>query len=107
VYIRGLNTDLKMLNPRGSLYLRFPLGGANAIHFNAHRVFHPHDIFTWANDRKSVHLLRFDFVDDRGDLHQNVDLKTADVKVNGGCGIYTFKKASSGITPRQRWNMQS
>jgi len=93
-HIKGFNNILKMLKPEGVLYISFPIGRANAIHFNAHRVFHPHDIFTWANDRKCVHLLRFDFVDDEGDLHQNVDLKTADVKVNGGCGIYTFKKAS-------------
>jgi hypothetical protein len=47
----------------------------------------------------SLHLLRFDFVDDAGDLHQNVDVKAVDVNVNCGCGIYTFKKSLPELIP--------
>src|SRR5689334_17182264 len=31
----------------GTLYLSFPIGSRNEIHFNAHRVFHPRDVFGW------------------------------------------------------------
>jgi hypothetical protein len=37
-------------------------------------------------------LERFDYVDDAGDLHQNVDIERATPRVRLGCGIYTFRK---------------
>ena len=94
-HIKGFNNILKMLKLDGALYISFPIGRANAIYFNAHRVFHPYDIFTWADEKNCLQLLRFDFVDDVGNLHQNIDLKTADLNVSCGCGIYTFKRLQS------------
>ena len=63
----------------------------NEVHFNAHRVFHPLDIFSWSAD-KSIELKRFDYVDDKGDIHKNVDLFKHDINVSYGCGIYSFTK---------------
>lgn len=79
-----------MLKPGGTFYVSFPIGSANEVHFNAHRVFHPKDIFTWAPNQLT--LDRFDYVDDLGDLHKNIDLLKFDPVVTYGCGIYTFKK---------------
>ena len=90
---KGFNNMLRMLNPNGTLYISFPIGNANAIHFNAHRVFHPKDIFTWSDQNNKPDLIRFDYVDDDGNLHQDVDLKSRDLDVTYGCGIYTFRKA--------------
>lgn len=89
-HIIGFNNLIEMLRPGGVLYISFPVGTANEVHFNAHRVFHPSDIFSWAPNR--VHLLRFDYVDDFGDLHKNVDILDEVPDVTFGCGIYTFRK---------------
>lgn len=91
-HIKGFNNILQMLKIDGTLYISFPIGKANETHFNAHRVFHPHDIFTWADRQNRIELLRFDYVDDVGMLHQNIDLQTLVLNMNYGCGIYTFKK---------------
>ena len=92
-HIKGFRNILRMLKPGGSLYISFPIGKANEVHFNAHRVFHPKDIFTWAEDESMLRMNRFDYVDDEGKLHQNVDLEADPVDVVFGCGIYTFQRA--------------
>jgi hypothetical protein len=91
-HIKGFNNLLRMLEHEGILYISFPIGKENAVHFNAHRVFHPTDILSWPHDGNQLELLRFDYVDDDGILHQNVDLRTQVLNVNHSCGIYTFRK---------------
>ena len=49
-HIKGFNNILRMLKPGGNLYMSFPIANHNEVHFNAHRVFHPQDIFTWVDD---------------------------------------------------------
>ncbi len=90
-YKRGFKNLLKMVQPNGYLYISFPIGKRNEVHFNAHRVFHPLDIFKWTED-SSIELKRFDYVDDKGVLHQSVDLFRQPIDVSWGCGIYTFQK---------------
>jgi Caenorhabditis protein of unknown function, DUF268 len=89
---KAFNNILRMLKTTGTLYVSFPIGKSNEVHFNAHRVFHPKDIFSWAEDGSSLRLERFDYVDDAGSLHQNVDMKNMKLDVSFGCGIYTFQK---------------
>ena len=89
-YIVGFNNLIEMLKPNGVLYISFPIGTTNEVHFNAHRVFQPKDIFSWAPNK--LNLLRFDYVDDIGDLHKNFDVLNNDLDVTYGCGIYTFRK---------------
>jgi hypothetical protein len=81
---------LNMLEPQGTLYISFPISSADEVYFNAHRVFHPRSIFTWT--QKKVKLIRFDYVDDNGDLKKDYDIINYDVDVKYGCGIYTFEK---------------
>ena len=89
-YIKGFKNLIAMLKPGGVLYISFPIGMRNEVHFNAHRVFHPKDIFSWVPNE--LDFLRFDYVDDKGDLHKDFDLQTSDLFITYGCGIYTFKK---------------
>jgi hypothetical protein len=90
-YQKGFTNLVTMLEDGGTLYMSFPIGRQNEVHFNAHRVFHPRDILSWQAST-ALKLLRFDYVDDAGNLHQNVDLLGREIDVSLGCGIYTFKK---------------
>jgi SAM-dependent methyltransferase len=92
-HLRGFSNIVRILRPGGTLYISFPIGKSNEVHFNAHRVFHPRDIFGWAPNGGSLELERFDFVDDRGRLHKEFDVKAADIDVSYGCGIYTFVRS--------------
>ena len=89
-YLLGWENLIRMLQPGGKLYISFPIGIRNEVHFNAHRVFHPRDIFSWSPDK--VRLLKFDYVDDKGNLNRDFDVMNQDLKVTYGCGIYTFIK---------------
>ena len=91
-HINGFNNIIKMLSSLGKLYISFPIGRRNEIHFNAHRVFHPKDILEWSEGSSSIILKRFDFVDDEGKLHLNKDIHKDCNDINYGCGIYTFEK---------------
>jgi SAM-dependent methyltransferase len=91
-HLKGFNNLIRMLKPGGTLYISFPIGRSNEVHFNAHRVFHPRDIFGWRVKQDCLKLERFDFVDDRGSLHLDFDVRAVDLDVAYGCGIYTFEK---------------
>lgn len=88
----GFRNIWRMVKPGGHLYIAFPIGESNEIHFNSHRVFHPRDIFTWISEVTKSNLQRFDFVDDFGSINKNVDLFARDLSVKHGCGIYTLRK---------------
>jgi hypothetical protein len=81
----------KMPKIGGTLYISFPIGTATRVCFNAHRVFHPREILDWpGHDR--LELIRFDYVDDNGELHVNFPLTDRVPVTTFGCGIYTFRK---------------
>ena len=42
-----------------------------------------------------MELIRFDYVDDMGDLHLNASIESTLGRLNNGCGIYTLKKLSN------------
>lgn len=89
-HIKGFQQIIKMLKSNGILYISFPIGKSNQVHFNAHRVFHPQNILTWFCDNQNLKIERFDYVDDRGYLHKDIDLFKDEIDVNYGCGIYTI-----------------
>ncbi|MEN9417535.1 MAG: hypothetical protein RI988_1155 [Pseudomonadota bacterium] len=96
---RGFNNLLRMLEPGGTLYVSFPIGRATEVHFNAHRVFHPTEVLTWADTPGAVELLHFDFVDDQGALHRDANPAGQLPPMSFGCGIYTLRKrAREGST---------
>jgi Caenorhabditis protein of unknown function, DUF268 len=92
-YRKGFENLCKMLKPSGTLYFSVPIG-VERIEFNAHRVFSIKTVLDLAQDR--LKLIDFSYVDDRGDLHQNLHL-TEEAVVNSfdlhyGCGIFEFQK---------------
>ena len=94
-HIKGINNLVSMLEENGKLYISFPIGKTDEVHFNAHRVFHPRSILKNHIIRSQMELIRFDYVDDLGDLHLNNKIESTLGKLNYGCGIYTFKKLSN------------
>lgn len=91
-HIKGFRNMLSMLKVGGRFYISFPIGKSNEVHFNAHRVFHPKDVLSWAIDPGAVTLKRFDYVDDAGKIHLDVNLESNMPNVVHGCGIYTLEK---------------
>jgi Caenorhabditis protein of unknown function, DUF268 len=91
-HIKGFRNMAKMLESNGIFYISFPIGNKNQVHFNAHRIFNPVEIFNWFEYENQFKLVRFDYVDDLGDLHLNVELETFNSKLKYGCGIYTLIK---------------
>lgn len=91
-HIKGIKNIMKLLEDHGSLYISFPITHEkNQVYFNAHRVFNFKDIFTWL-ESVNIKLIQFDFVDDNGDLHTNIEINKFPLKCKYGLGIYTFKK---------------
>lgn len=86
---KGFSNLLRMIESNGTLYISFPIGARNEVHFNGQRVFHPLDIFNWPGS-STLQLKRFDFVDGQGLLRQNVDLRGDLPFLDRGCGIYSF-----------------
>ena len=82
-----------MLAAGGTLYLSVPIG-PQRVEFNAHRVFAVEYLLELFRGRFRIE--RFSFVDDAGDLHENVPLAPADVAGNFGCsfgcGIFEMTK---------------
>ncbi len=92
-YLAGLENMHKMLRRRGKLYLSVPIG-AQRIEFNAHRVFDIGYFLTLFSKR--YELNSFSYVDDTGDLYENVRLDEKNAASNFGCrfgcGIFELTK---------------
>jgi SAM-dependent methyltransferase len=92
-HLRGFDGLYRILKPNGILYLSFPIG-TQRIEFNAHRVFAIKTVMEWAKGR--FELIGFSYVDDEGDLHENVALDatafSSNFHLHYGCGIFEFGK---------------
>lgn len=91
-HLKGFVNLVRMLKPGGTLYISFPIAAQTHTCFNAHRVFEAKEILTWPTGGRKLELLRFDHVDDAGELHHDVDLSAARLSPKYGCGIYVFRK---------------
>jgi SAM-dependent methyltransferase len=92
-YLVGLDNLHRILRRGGRFYLSVPIG-LQRIEFNAHRVFSVAYLLNTMAGR--YRLDRFSFVDDHGDLHEDVDVTDADVAREFGCvygcGIFELTK---------------
>jgi hypothetical protein len=92
-YLLGLDNLYRMLKSCGKLYLSVPIG-PQRIEFNAHRVFSVAYLLELFD--KKYKIDHFSFVDDIGNLHENITLKDLNVKENFGCkygcGIFELTK---------------
>lgn len=92
-YLLGLENLHKILKKDGLLYLSVPIG-KQRIEFNAHRIFSIEFILKLIEP--DFLLENFSYVDDNGDLHENISLESKDASssfnLDYGCGIFEMKK---------------
>lgn len=92
-HLKGLSTINKVLKRRGKFFFSTPIG-PQRIEFNAHRVFSlSYLINLFSTDYE---LKKFYYVDDLGNLHENVNLTDELIDnncwCNYGCGIFEMIK---------------
>lgn len=92
-HLKGLENMNKVLRKGGKFYFSTPIG-PQRIEFNAHRVFSVNYLLKLFEPRYRIDF--FSYVDDQGDLHENVPLTEQEVKNNFGCkfgfGIFEMTK---------------
>ncbi|MGI9344992.1 MAG: DUF268 domain-containing protein [Gammaproteobacteria bacterium] len=93
-HLQGIASLIQLLSEGGTLYLSFPIGVRDEVHFNAQRVFHPDSVFAFDAVQRHLKLKRFDFVDDAGALRRNARPEDAYGQI-AGCGIYTFTRVAT------------
>jgi SAM-dependent methyltransferase len=92
-YRRGFANLKRFLEPNGRLYFSVPIG-PQRIEFNAHRVFAIQTLLDLFKDGYVVE--GFSYVDDKGDLHEGVEL-TPERIANScgcryGCGVFELRR---------------
>ncbi len=92
-HLLGLKNLYSVLKRGGKFYLSVPIG-PQRIEFNAHRVFAVDYLLECLTDK--YHIDQFSYVDDKGDLHENLLMNRDDVRNNFGCyygcGIFEMTK---------------
>ncbi len=91
-HLIALNKLINMVESKGILYISFPIGRKNEVHFNSQRVFGARMITDLNIVKEKLKLIRFDYVDEYGHLILKSNLKEFLSNNIYGCGIYTFKK---------------
>ncbi len=92
-HLLGMENLYRILKSGGKFYLSTPIG-PQRIEFDAHRVFSVKYLLEQFNGK--YRLDYFSFVDDKGELHEDVSLNEKDVLNNFGCvygcGIFELTK---------------
>lgn len=92
-HLAGLNNLHLILRKDGKLYFSVPIGPQRIV-FNAHRVFSVSYLLRCFANKYNID--QFSYVDDNGDLHENIPLNEANIKNNFGCsygcGIFEMTK---------------
>jgi SAM-dependent methyltransferase len=92
-HIKALNNIQKILKKGGKFYFSVPIG-KQRIMFNAHRIFDVSYLLNLFDNKFKVDS--FSYVDDKGDLFENVEMNTDSVNNNYncsyGCGIFELTK---------------
>lgn len=92
-HIKAINNLFLMLKKGGTFYFSTPIG-KQRIEFNAHRVFSINYLLKIFQSKFQIES--FHFVDDNGDLYEDVNLDVPLIEQNFGCyygcGIFILKK---------------
>jgi SAM-dependent methyltransferase len=92
-HIKALENIYKMLKEGGVFYFAVPIG-PQRIEFNAHRVFAISYLIGLFGEK--FEIKSFSYVDDMGDLHEDVAMderqNTNNYNCNYGCGIFELRK---------------
>jgi Caenorhabditis protein of unknown function, DUF268 len=83
-YSVGFDNLIAMIKPGGKFYFSVPIG-PQRIEFNAHRVFAIEFLLKMFFGR--LQLDEFSYVDDRGDLHESIELDEHTIAGNCGCSL--------------------
>jgi hypothetical protein len=92
-HLKGFRSLIDLLEIGATFYLSFPIGRP-VVEFNAHRVFNCQEALSWPGS-ELLRLQRFDYVDDGGNLHEDIDVHEIGIHCKDlihGCGIYTFTR---------------
>lgn len=89
---KGIFNLVNLVEKNGRMYISFPIGKNDEVHFNAHRIFQTTTILKHPSIERYMRLIRFDYVDDNGDLHLSKSVDNVRSDIEFGCGIYTFEK---------------
>jgi hypothetical protein len=87
----------RVLTVGGVLYFSVPIG-KQCVMFNAHRIFEPSSIPAYF---PGLILRSFSFVDDRGDLIQELGLDQVPEDLEYGCGLFEFVKTTPSQNDKQ------
>lgn len=90
---KGFANIAKLVAPGGRLYISMPISRTTKVQFNSQRLFAARDIFTWGEAIDGFSLERFDWVDERGDLHPSATPEDA-AGCPFGLGIYTLRRTA-------------
>ena len=92
-FILGWDNLYRMLKQGGILYFSVPLGFAQ-IEFNAHRIFSVPQLMEMVAGK--YELIDFSYIDDAGDLHEDVqdsiNSETVNFECHFGCAVLELKK---------------
>jgi hypothetical protein len=92
-HLKGLAGLHAMLRPGGLLYLSVPIG-PQRIEFNAHRVFSLSYLINLLEPQFAIEAISY--VDDAGDLFENVNVDAEGISANFGChygcGIFELRR---------------
>ena len=93
-HIKGFDAIYHCLKPGGKFYFSVPIG-PQRIEFNAQRVFNISYLLSLFKNKYEIKS--FSFVDDLGDLHEDMLLKDENIVDNFGCicgcGIFELIKS--------------
>ncbi len=87
-HLTFMSSLARVLAPGGQLYFAVPIG-RERVRFNAHRVL---STATVLNGFQGLSLVSFSYVDDNGQMHEEVALSEAPADMHFGCGLFEFTK---------------
>ncbi len=92
-HIKGIESLCRMLKPGGTFYFAVPMG-KQRIEYNAHRIFDLSYLIKILEEKFDIKS--YNYVDDEGDIFENVELKQELIETNYGvyygCCIFELKK---------------
>jgi hypothetical protein len=93
-HLIGMENLYKILKADGTLYFSVPMGEPQRVLFHGARIFSLKYLMGYFNEK--YRLTSFSYVDDLGDLHENVSLTERSIDnsfdCKTGCGIFELKK---------------